>query len=276
MKKLTDRIAVVTGAASGIGRATSLLLAERGCALAISDVNAAGLAETAELARKFGRKVTTYEVDVSNKARMEAFAGEVVQDHGGVNIVINNAGVAVIASFKDHSLENFEWLMGINFWGVVYGCKFFLPALMRADEGHIVNVSSLFGLTGVPQQTSYCASKFAVRGFTESLRIELGNTKIGVTSIHPGGIATRIVADSRVAGTDMDKQKERLTRSFKKMMPPEHAAEKIVGGILGNKARVLIAPETYLIDGVKRLFPATSTDVTSWGYHRFAAKRLSR
>jgi NAD(P)-dependent dehydrogenase (short-subunit alcohol dehydrogenase family) len=277
MKKLTDRIAVVTGAAGGIGRATAVLLAEKGCALALADVNASGLAETAELAKKYGRKVTTHQVDVGNKARMQEFADEVVAAHGGVNIVINNAGVAVISSFQDHELEDFEWLMGVNFWGVVYGCKFFLPALLKGDEGHIVNVSSLFGLTGVPLQTSYCASKFAVRGFTESLRMELRNTKVGVTNIHPGGIATDIVASSRVSGgPEMEKRKRSTARAFTKMLPPALAAAEIVRGIEQNRSRVLIARETYLADGFKRLFPASSVDLIAWGFHHLNLRQAKR
>jgi NAD(P)-dependent dehydrogenase (short-subunit alcohol dehydrogenase family) len=277
MKKLSDRIAVVTGAAGGIGRATALLLAERGCSLAIADVNERGLAETADLAKKFGKKVTTHKVDVSSKSRMQEFAGEVLDAHGGVNIVINNAGVAVISSFQDHKLEDFEWLMGVNFWGVVYGCKFFLPALLKQDEAHIVNISSLFGLTGVPLQTSYCASKFAVRGFTESLRMELRSTNVGVTNIHPGGIATDIVASSRVSGgPEMEKRKQSTARAFTKMMPPAGAAALIVRGIERNSPRVLIARETYVADGFKRLLPAASVDLIAWGYQRMNERQAKK
>ncbi|HEX5659751.1 MAG TPA: SDR family oxidoreductase [Polyangiales bacterium] len=277
MKRFTDRVAVVTGAAGGIGRATALLLAEKGCSLAIADVNERGLAETAELIEKLGRKVSTHKVDVSDKARMQEFVGEVLEAHGRVNIVINNAGVAVLSSFQDHKLEDFEWLMGVNFWGVVYGCKFFLPALLEADEAHIVNLSSLFGLTGVPLQTSYCASKFAVRGFTESLRMELHDTNVGVTNIHPGGIATDIVASSRVnGGADMEKRKQSTARAFTKMMPPSEAAALIVRGIERNSPRVLITRETYVADGFKRLLPAASVDLIAWGYSRMNERQAKR
>jgi NAD(P)-dependent dehydrogenase (short-subunit alcohol dehydrogenase family) len=277
MKKLTDRVAVITGAGGGIGRATAVLLAQRGCRLAIADINDVGLAETARLVRELGRPVTTHKVDVSNKERMQEFATEVVDAHGAVHILINNAGVAVVADFKDHSLEDFEWLMGINFWGVVYGCKFFLPHLSLAEEGHIVNISSLFGLVGVPQQTSYCASKFAVRGFSEALRVELAASKVGVTSVHPGGIATNIVADARLAGSAEDpKTHAAMVKSFKKMMPPAEAAESIVHGITRNKGRVLITRESYVGDLAKRLMPALSTDLMAWGYERFRAKKLAR
>ena len=277
MKKLTDRTAVVTGAGSGIGRATSVLLAQKGCRLAIADINADGLAETARLIREQGRPVTTHVVDVSSKQRMQEFATEVVDAHGAVHVLINNAGVAVVANFKDHSLEDFEWLMGINFWGVVYGCKFFLPHLSAAEEGHIVNISSMFGLLGIPQQTSYCASKFAVRGFSEALRIELSNGSVGVTSVHPGGIATNIVADARVSSDAQSPQQHaRMVKTFKKMMPPAQAAALIVQGIERNKPRVLITRESHLADIAKRLAPALSTDLLAWGYERYRQKSLSR
>jgi short-subunit dehydrogenase len=274
MKSLSDRTAVITGAGSGIGRATSVLLAKRGCRLAIADVNAAGLAETEQLITALGRPVTTHVVDVGDKARMEEFAREVAARHPSVNILINNAGVSVNASFLEHSLEDFEWLMNINFWGVVYGCKFFLPHLLAADEGHIVNISSLFGLVGIPQQTSYCASKFAVRGFSEALRAELSATsRVGVTSVHPGGIATNIAASMRLAdGERAHKANQQIVEKFKKMMPPARAAEHIVNGIVRNKPRVLITRETHIADVAKRLLPDVSTALVSWGYQRYRAK----
>jgi NAD(P)-dependent dehydrogenase (short-subunit alcohol dehydrogenase family) len=278
MKKLTDRTAVVTGAGGGIGRATSLLLAQRGCRLAIADINDEGLAETARLVRELGRPVSTHHVDVSDKARMEEFPAEVVEAHGGVNLLVNNAGVTVNASFVEHSLEDFEWLMGINFWGVVYGCKFFLPHLLSAEEGHIVNLSSLFGLLGVPQQSSYCASKFAVRGFTESLRVELSPTKVGVTSVHPGGIATNIAASSRVADNAQTRAAHaRVVRGFKKMVSPDVAAARIVSGIERNKPRILITRETHVADIAKRFLPTDlMSQVMVWGYDRYRAKTNTR
>ncbi len=276
MKKLADRTAVVTGAGSGIGRATSVALAHRGCRLALADIDAAGLAETQRLIQEIGRPVTVHVVDVSQRARMEQFAGEVAAAHGGANILINNAGVAVAASFQEHSLEDFEWLMGINFWGVIYGCKFFLPQLLAGPEGHVVNISSVFGLIGVPQQTSYCASKFAVRGFTEALRVELASSVVGVTSVHPGGVATQIAANMRVNGSpEAQKAKQRIARSFKKMLPPAVVAAAVVRGIERNKPRVLIARETYVADFAKRLMPAVSTDLMAWGYERYRARHLS-
>ena len=277
MQQFIDRTAVVTGAGSGIGRAVSLALAKRGCRLALVDIDAEGLAESARQVSALGRPVTTHVVDVSDKARMAALPDEVVAAHGAVHVLVNNAGVSVHASFADHSLEDFEWLMGINFWGVVYGCKFFLPHLLRAPEAHVVNISSVFGLLGVPRQASYCASKFAVRGLSETLRIELAKTKVGVTSVHPGGVATNIAAKMRVVGgPEAIAANERIVKRFKNMLPPEVAAEAIVLGIAENRPRVLITRETHVADLLKRVLPGLSTDLVAWGYERFVEKRLTR
>jgi short-subunit dehydrogenase len=195
----------------------------------------------------------------------------VIKEHGAVHILINNAGVAVNGLFADQSLEDFEWLMGINFWGVIYGCKFFLPHLLAADEGHIVNISSVFGLVGVPQQTSYCASKFAVRGFTESLRAEIKDTRVGITAVHPGGIATNIAAASRVAGgEDLQRRHAKAVKMFRKMMPPEVAAERIVNGISDNRTRVLITRESHFFDIAKRVAPTASNRLIDWSFKKFS------
>jgi NAD(P)-dependent dehydrogenase (short-subunit alcohol dehydrogenase family) len=256
MKKLRDRIALVTGAASGIGRATSELLARKGAHLVLVDLDAEGLAETGRRVRGAGRKASEHVLDVSDKAGMQALAREVEQSHGVVHVLVNNAGVSVGATFEQHSLEDFEWLMGINFWGVVYGCKFFLPLLRRAEEAQIVNISSVFGIMGMPLQASYCASKFAVRGLSETLRAELADTPIGVTSVHPGGIATNIVRRARFTEPHgFEGLHQRAVKAFERMLSPDKAAEVIVRGIEKNSARVLITREAYLIDAAKRLMP---------------------
>jgi short-subunit dehydrogenase len=158
----------------------------------------------------------------------------------------------------------------VNFWGVVYGCKFFLPHLSQAEEAHIVNISSVFGLVGVPQQTSYCASKFAVRGFTEALRAELKDTRVGITAVHPGGIATNIAASSRVSGDDQHLARHAKTiKAFRKMMPPEQAAERIVDGISANRTRVLITRESHILDLARRVAPTASNALIDWGVKRF-------
>lgn len=273
MQRLRDRIAVVTGAASGIGRAVSELLAARGAKLVLVDVDAGGLAETARTIRSSGRDAREHVVDVSDKAAMQALAKTVADQHGAVHLLVNNAGVSVGATFEQHSLDDFEWLMGINFWGVVYGCKLFLPLLRRADEAHIVNISSVFGMVGVPMNSSYCASKFAVRGLTETLRAELMDSNIGVTSVHPGGVATNIVRRARfVEPDDMKGLHARTVRAFERMLPPEKAAIAIVRGIERNSARVLITREAYLIDAAKRLMPVLSSEMIGRSWKKQVAR----
>jgi NAD(P)-dependent dehydrogenase (short-subunit alcohol dehydrogenase family) len=266
MRILTDRVAVVTGAASGIGRATSIALAREGCDLAISDVNQIGLSETAAEVRALGRRVRQDRIDVADKERMRAYADEVFADFGRVNILVNNAGVALAGDFTDLSLEDFEWIVGINFWGVVYGCKFFLPYMKQADEAHIVNLSSLFGLVGVPTQSSYCATKFAVRGFSEALWVELQPHGIGVTSVHPGGVRTNIAKSARVKDAKMRKEGIDMIERFS--VPPEHCAKLIVGAIKKNKMRQLVTRETVLIDSIKRVWPALPQRVMLAGRRR--------
>ena len=275
MKRLEGRTAVVTGAGSGIGRAVSLALAGAGCHLALADRNEQALAETAERAMREGRRVSRHVIDVSDRERMQALADDVLSSHGGVEILVNNAGVTAISSFEDQKLEDFAWLMGINFWGVVYGCKFFLPALRRAEEAHIVNVSSVFGILGVPMQSSYCASKFAVRGFSESLRAELADTGVGVTSVHPGGIATNIVKDGRYDGHGADALRNELVTTFaSRMLSPERAAEIIVSAVRRNAPRALITREAHLIDFVQRVAPSLGAFLTARAY-RQTRKRLA-
>jgi NAD(P)-dependent dehydrogenase (short-subunit alcohol dehydrogenase family) len=253
MRSLDNRVAVVTGAASGIGRATARGLAKKGCTVAIADIDEQGLAETARSITALGREVSSHVVNVADKQRMQAFAGEVVAAHGRVHLVVNNAGVTVRAKLDDHSLDDFEWIVGINFWGVVYGCKFFLPHVQAAGWGAFVNISSMFGLTGIPEQSSYCATKFAVRGFSESLAIELANDNIDVICVHPGGIRTNIVRSSR--GRE-DSSRERIINWFdRKAMPPERAAEKIIRAIERRQQRVVITPEAWATDVAKRVYP---------------------
>ena len=200
MQEFNGRVAAITGAGSGIGRALAINLAGRGCHLALSDIDEAGLAETASLAASGGVTITTHRLDVADRLAMEDWAGKVVADHGKANLVFNNAGVALGATVEGMAYDDLMWLMGINFFGVVYGTKAFLPHLKAAGEGHIVNISSVFGLIGIPSQSAYNAAKFAVRGFTEALRIELDIEDCGVscTTIHPGGIKTNIAKNARM------------------------------------------------------------------------------
>lgn len=263
MKRIEGKAAVVTGAASGIGRATAELLARRGCRLAICDVNEEGLEETRRRIEQGGGTVTSHGVDVADKRAMAAFAHEVSERHGGAQILVNNAGVSVTVPFADMSLEDFEWIVGINFWGVVYGCKLFLPQLLEAGEGHIVNVSSVFGIIGLPTQSAYASTKFAVRGLSESLRAELASRNVGVTSVHPGAIKTNIVRDSRVnpEGEDL---KAQTTEWFERNgMDPAAAAQVIVRSIERNAPRAMITAGAYGIDFGKRLMPETTDRVAT-------------
>ena len=259
MKNLNGRIAAITGAGSGIGRALAEELSRRGAHLALSDVNEVGLAETVARCEGRGAKVTSQIVDVADRAAVEAWADLVVDEHGAVNLIFNNAGVAVAATVESISYEDFEWLMNINFWGVVHGTKAFLPHLKAAGEGHVVNVSSVFGLVSIPSQSAYNAAKFAVRGFTDALRIELEIDPCGVsaTTIHPGGIATNIARDARVDDSvaDVAGSTEEAMVEFDKFLrtPPEKAARQILKAVERNRRRALIGPDAVVFDAVSRL-----------------------
>lgn len=260
---------MVTGAASGIGRALAEDLARRGADLALVDVSAARLDETAQRVAASGRRVTTHVADVSDASRMEALAAEVAAAHGRVELLVNNAGVSVTGRFEEQSLEDFRWIVGVNFWGVVHGCKFFLPHLHKVRQAHIVNLSSMFGLIGLPTQSSYCATKFAVRGFSEALWAELRGSNIGVTSVHPGGVKTNIVRDSRTA--DVTAKQQMIERFDKMAMSSEKAAAKILRAVERDRLRVLICPEAHAADWAKRLFPAAVHRAVAYGYRRFGS-----
>jgi len=277
MKTIQGSIAVITGAGSGIGRALAQDLARRGAQLALADLNSAGLEETRKL---LGSAVArTYTVDVSKAAAVEYFAGQVQRDFGRASLIINNAGVALMGRFDEVTLEDMRWLIEINFWGVVYGCKFFLPLLQREPDAHIVNLSSVFGLIGPPGQTAYVASKFAVRGFSESLREELRETgSVKVTSVHPAGIATPIAHSARAGHAITAEARREAEEYFKKVatIPPEEAASVIIKGILGNKNRVLIGRDAYGIDRIARLFPSrASAMMTRWLMKRSGADQAA-
>jgi short-subunit dehydrogenase len=205
---------------------------------------------------------------------MERLPGEVMAEHGHVHVLVNNAGVAVSGTLLDQSLDDFAWIVGINFWGVVYGCKLFLPQLLAEEEAHIVNVSSLFGLVGVPTQISYNATKYAVRGISEALISELSGTRVGVTCVHPGGIRTNIVRAAR-ASTPGDEEEIRVAaeRFERRAMPPEKAARKIVRAIERNQARLRIGVETYVGDWAKRLFPVSTQRLIGWAWRRARPQR---
>ncbi len=269
MRQFRGKVAAITGAGSGIGRGLALELASRGCHLALSDVDDAGLAETVAMVdqgagTRGSVKISSAHVDVTDRDAVERWAAAVAEEFGQVNLVFNNAGVALSATVSAMTYESFRWLMDINFWGVVHGTLAFLPHLRASGDGHVVNISSVFGLLGIPSQSAYNSAKFAVRGFTDALRTELDIEQCGVsaTTIHPGGIRTNIARNARFEFADHDEAVdaeqaavdfERLTRTT-----PEKAAQLILGAVEKNKRRALIGPDAHVFDAAARLSPRAS------------------
>lgn len=279
VRDLRGRTAAVTGAASGIGRALAVRLAGAGTHLALADIDEPGLAETAGTVRALRPDVhvTTHRVDVADRAAVHAWADAAAAEHGTVNLVVNNAGVSCAGTADAMPYEDLDWIVGINLWGVIHGTKAFLPHLRAAGEGHVVNVSSLFGLVAQPAMSAYNASKFAVRGYTEALRQDLllEGAPIGVTCVHPGGIRTAIAATSRVAGStpfgDGDASRERFERLFLRIAP-DTAARAILRGVVRGRARVLIGREAFLLDVLQRLAPSGYQVAVVRGIERLAAR----
>lgn len=262
MKDFADKVAVITGAASGIGRELALELARRKCHLALCcDRNVEGLTQTAEAAMALGVNVTRQRLDVANREAVYRWADSVAADHGKVNLVFNNAAVELVSTVEGIEYDDFERTMNVNFWGMVYGTKAFLPHLKAAGEGHIVNVSSVFGLMGVPAQCAYNSAKFAMRGFTDCLREELDMMDCGVsaTSVHPGGIKTPIIKSGQIEqnisalGMDPGVYQQRFEKRF--ITKADRAARLILRAVSRNKRRALIGPDAHLYDLVTRLVP---------------------
>jgi len=257
MKDFSGKVAAITGAGSGMGRALAIALAKQGCHVAISDVDTINLHETESLI-KADVKVTCHIVDVANKLDVKNYSNAVVQQHGKVNMIFNNAGVSVTDTVEHMSLEDFEWLMNINFWGVVYGTRAFLPLVKDQPEAHIINTSSIFGVIALPSQSAYNASKFAVRGFTYALRQELADTQIGVSCVQPGGVKTSIIKNSRFVPTDnASPTKEEFVTKFESLagLTSEQAAEQILSGVRKNKAQILVGKDAKLIALLERILP---------------------
>jgi short-subunit dehydrogenase len=279
MKSFANKVAAITGAGSGMGRTLAVALARRGCHVAVSDVNEGSLAETATLAAQHGVKVTSRTVDVAKRDEVYAWADEVVRDHGRCNLVFNNAGVAHSSTIEGIDYADFEWIVGINFWGVVYGTKAFLPHLKASGDGHVVNTSSLFGLVGIPSQGTYNATKFAVRGFSEALREELEVTgaPVSATCVHPGGIKTNIARSARVHPSVKHlgvKDVEKSRASFEKMfrVTAEDAAETILRGVQRNARRVLVGMDAHFLDALQRLMPASYQKIVAVAARRSIEK----
>jgi NAD(P)-dependent dehydrogenase (short-subunit alcohol dehydrogenase family) len=259
MAFLDGGVAVVTGAGSGIGRALAQRLAALGSAVALADVDEAGLLETAASLRAKKAGATTHVVDVANEAAVRAFAEDVVARHGRVTLLVNNAGVALFGTFEEISLEDFRWLMDINFWGAVYGVRYFLPVLKQQARAHIINMSSIFGIVAPAGQSAYSASKFAVRGFTEALRHELEGTSVFVSCVLPAGVKTAIARRARLgANTPAQKRDEGVALLDEvSKVSAEEAAARILEGVERREPRILIGADARKIDVLQRLRPGT-------------------
>ncbi|MCB0973360.1 MAG: SDR family NAD(P)-dependent oxidoreductase [Actinobacteria bacterium] len=262
MRNISGKVAAVTGGGSGIGRALALRLARRGCHVALADIDETGLNETLDMLGAYPVDASATVLDVADEAAVFAWAEAVVADFGQVNLVFNNAGVALAGTVRDLSLDDYRWIVDINLWGVIYGTKAFLPYLEASGEGHIINISSVFGLTAQPLMSGYNATKFAVRGFTESLRqdLELTGSCVSCTCVHPGGIQTNIAKSSRmdqstqsVTGSSSSSSRSDFERTF--ITSADSAARQIMRAVEMNKRRVLVGPDAKLYDLVARIAP---------------------
>jgi NAD(P)-dependent dehydrogenase (short-subunit alcohol dehydrogenase family) len=270
---LHGAVAVVTGAGSGIGRALATHLAASGCQVAACDVDAAGLEATLGACRALGVTASSRVLDVSEPEPVFAWAQEVVSRHGAPRFLFNNAGAALIGTVGNLALEEFQWLMGVNFWGVVHGTQAFLPHLEAAGRGHIVNISSAFGLIANPGQSAYTASKFAVRGFTEALSIELRVARSPVRAhvVHPGGVKTSIARNARL-GRDqrLERPREEMLAEFDRIArtTADAAARAIVAGVLRGKRRILVGVDARVISALQRLLPSGYQRLVELGARR--------
>lgn len=272
------RTAVVTGAGSGIGRALSIALARRGANLAVSDVDMEGLEETVRLCGGSEGKVEPYRLDVADRAAVVAHADEVATTFGAVNLVVNNAGVAVAGTIEETTFDDFDWLLGINLLGVINGTKAFLPHLVASGDGHLVNLSSVFGLIAPAFNGAYSTAKFGVRGFTEALRQEMiiAGHPVQVHSIHPGGIRTNIARNARMKPSAQAAASNRgPAGDFERVArtSPEKAAATILAGVDAGRARILVGPDAYLIAAIPRLIGARYIDIFGRVARRAARRR---
>ena len=257
--RLEGRTAVITGAAGGIGRAIAVSLAQRSCNLALADIDDVGMAETAELVRGHGINVSRHCLDVADRAAVAAFPDVVAAEHARVDVLVNNAGVAVGGTFEQVAGEDFEWLFEINFWGVVRMTRAFLPLLRASEDACVVNLSSVYGIIAPPEQVAYSASKFAVRGFSEALRHELESSGIGVSVVHPGGVATSIAEKARIPAGVSEEEIARRQAKYRKLLrlPPKIAGETIVRGIERRQPRILVGSDAKTISLIARLLPVS-------------------
>ena len=271
MKEFKNKVAAVTGAASGIGRELAIQLAKEGCALALADIDEEGLHQTADLLGNSSHKITTHAVDVGKRDQVYCYAEEAHHAHGHVDLLINNAAVVVLDTIEDIEDHDFEWVMRINFWGVAHGVKAFLPYLKQSPEAHIVNISSVFGAVPIANAGPYCISKSAVTSLSEILSQELHGTTVNVSCVLPGAVKTNIVRNTRfVKPINPTMTRQETIDWFERASPTsaEKAARRIIRGIKKNRIRILIGPDAYAIDATKRLAPVLAT--------RYAGHKMRR
>jgi short-subunit dehydrogenase len=282
IRQLSGKVATVTGAASGIGRALACGLWDKGCHLALVDLDQDGLSHLQLELRKPGRQqtVTTHVADVSDRVRMRELAREVVEAHGAVHLLINNAGIGYEAAFPQTSLDDWDHVVGVNMWGVIHGCHFFMPYLAKVERAHIVNMSSLFGIVGMAGQTAYSTTKFAVRGFSESLAEEVRATTVGLTVVHPGAVATDIMKHTH--GDDPELLEGMIRWYERHAMRPERVAAKIIRAVERGTPRLLVTPESFFGDFLKRLMPVAGNKlfvdaaIRMLGVEYMRARRIKR
>lgn len=273
MKILKDRVAVITGAGSGIGRALAMAMAAEGCHLALVDLSEKGLQETRELLAGKSIRVSTHIASVSDRERMAALPEEIHREHGVIHILFNNAGVTISKSFEEHTLKDLDFVLGVNLWGVLYGCHYFLPYLKQAGEGHIINTSSMAGFLGLPKQSAYSLTKAAVKALSETLRVELAGYNIGVTSIHPGAIKTNIMKAAATHGGDAEEIRQLEALVMRIGMEPDKLARKVVKAVRRNRMRVIIGADAYVMEWLKRLLPVAIHTPFRWAYVKVSGQK---
>ena len=260
-----NKVVVITGAGSGIGQAVALHVAELGCHIALVDISEKGLAETQEKLLTFSGSYSSHVVDVTDKGQMQKLPEAVIKQHGCVDVLFNNAGITINKTFNTHTLDDWEQVVGINLWGVIYGCKYFMPYLANQPEAFIINTSSLAGFLGMPNQTSYCVTKAAVKALSEALYAECKGENIHVISVHPGAINTKIFDFAIQHSDDREASKKMFDKVKRFAMKPEVAAEKIIGAAVKKRQRIVIGVDAHVVEIMKRLMPVAVHWLFSWG-----------
>ncbi len=277
MRDLNDRVAVIVGGGGGIGRAVAVNLASKGCHLALADINETALSESVAAIGDTDVKVTTHQLDVTSAEGVAAFRDDVVLKHGKANILVNCAGITLQKKFETHTIEDWEWAIDLNLWGTLHTCREFIPELKKTNgDAQIVNISSMTGFVGLPNQTSYCATKGAIKGLTEGLWGELKVHGIGVTVVHPGAIKTDMIKATLEHSDDVEWAKRNYEMVKKIGTDVDYAAAKIVKAIIKNKARIRIGTDAVIFDLLTRLWPTSVTKLITWAEARENAKRAKQ